>query len=104
MRGGALYATIQAMIKTWEHKGLQKFYQTGSKSGIQPKHVNKLKIILQLLDAIANPLDMNLPGMSFHTLTGKSKGFYSVTVNANWRVIFKFDGKDVILVDYLDYH
>lgn len=92
------------MIKTWKHKGLHKFYKTGSKAGIQPKHAIRLKIILQLLNAILEPEDMDLPGMNFHSLSGNLKGFFSVTVNGNWRVIYKFDGQDIILVDYLDYH
>ncbi len=95
--------TIQ-MIKTWKHKGLRLFFQTGVISGIQAKHQTKLKIILQLLDASIQPEDMNLPGMRFHPLKGDLKNHYSVTVNGNWRVIFAFDGQDAILVDYLDYH
>lgn len=62
------------------------------------------KIILQLLDASCQPEDMDLPGMRFHTLKGDLKNHYSVTVNGNWRIIFAFEGKDAILVDYLDYH
>ena len=92
------------MIKSWKHKGLRIFFQSGITSGIQAKHQTKLKIILQLLDASTQPEDMDLPGMRFHPLKGDLKYFYSVTVNANWRVIFPFDGKDAILVDYLDYH
>lgn len=92
------------MIKTWKHKGLRLFFQTGVASGIQSKHQTKLKIILQLLDASIQPEDMDLPGMRFHKLKGDLKNYYSVTVNGNWRVIFTFDGSDAILVDYLDYH
>lgn len=92
------------MIKTWKHKGLRLFFQTGVTSGIQAKHQTKLKIILQLLDAAIQPEDMDLPGMRFHKLKGDLKNYYSVTVNGNWRVIFSFDKKDAILVDYLDYH
>ena len=61
-------------------------------------------VILQLLDAAASPERMNLPGMDFHKLKGDLKGFYSVAVRANWKIIFKFEGEDAILVDYLDYH
>ena len=92
------------MIKTWQHKGLKKFYETGSRVGIQPAHTIRLKIILQRLNAAIRPEDMNTPGMRFHSLTGKRKGVYSVRVNGNWRVIFKFENKHAILVDYLDYH
>lgn len=92
------------MIKTWKHKGLQLFFSTGHVSGIRPEHSTRLKIILQRLNAAICPKDMNTPGMKFHHLTGKLKGYYSVTVNKNWRIIFKFEGQDAILVNYLDYH
>jgi proteic killer suppression protein len=92
------------MIKSWQHKGLRKFYETGNKSGINPDYAKRLTIILQLLDSIENAEQMNLPGMDFHKLIGDLKNFYSVTVRANWNIIFKMDGEDVTLVDYLDYH
>ena len=92
------------MIKSWKHKGLRIFFQSSVTSGIQTKHRTKLKIILQLLDAAVQPKDIDLPGMRFHSLNGDLKDHYSVTVNANWRIVFSFDGKDAILVDYLDYH
>lgn len=92
------------MIKTWKHKGLRLFFQSGVTSEIQAKHQTKLKIILQLLDAATQPVDMDLPSFRFHPLKGGLRDHYSVTVNANWRVIFSFEGKDATLVDYLDYH
>jgi proteic killer suppression protein len=92
------------MINTWKHKGLRRFYETGSTTGIQPKHATRLKIILQRLEAAICAEDMDLPGMRFHKLKGNYKEFYSVTVNGNWRIIFKFEDKHAILVDYLDYH
>ena len=92
------------MIKSWQHKGLERFFLAGSKSGIIPAHAARLKIILQLLNAADNPKQLNLPGFGFHQLKGKLKNYYAVTVKTNWRVIFKFDGEDIILVDYLDYH
>ncbi len=61
-------------------------------------------MILQLLDAADKPEDMNLPGMYFHKLKGDLKNFYSLCVNGNWRIIFKFKEENVELVDYLDYH
>ena len=100
----AQHATIYAMIKSWKHKGLKKFYETGSKSGIVPEHAIRLKILLQLLNAASTPECMNAPGFDYHGLKGNLAGFYSVAVRANWKVIFKFDGEDAILVDYLDYH
>ncbi|MEK6731200.1 MAG: type II toxin-antitoxin system RelE/ParE family toxin [Pseudomonadota bacterium] len=92
------------MIKSWKHKGLKKFYDTGSTAGINAKHKFKLQIILQRLDAAVEPNDMNLPDMRFHLLKGSFKGYYSVTVNKNWRVMFAFEGSNAVLVDYLDYH
>lgn len=92
------------MIKTWRHKGLKLFYETGSCTKIQKNHAGKLHDILQALDFATKPEQMNFPGLNFHKLEGKLKGHYSVTVNKNWRVIFMFDGQDVVLVDYLDYH
>jgi proteic killer suppression protein len=92
------------MIKSWKHKGLKKFFDTGSKSGITASHENRLKIILQRLNASVSPEDMNTPSMKFHKLHGNLKGFSAVTVNGNWRVVFKFDGTNAIEVDYVDYH
>ncbi len=92
------------MIKSWQHKGLKKFYLTGNKAGIIAEHAHRLQVILQLLDAATSPNQLNLPGFGFHKLKGKAKDFYALTVRANWRIVFQFDGEDAILVDYLDYH
>jgi len=92
------------MIKSWKHKGLKKFFDTGTKSGIIAGHEKRLKIILQRLNAASNPFDMNTPSMRFHKLSGDLKEFYTVTVNGNWRVIFKFDGSNAVDVNYVDYH
>ena len=92
------------MIKSWQHKGLKRFYETGSTAGIQPHHEEILRSLLFQLSSAIQPEDMNTPGNNFHHLTGKLKSFYSVKVNKNWRIIFKFDGQDAILVNYLDYH
>lgn len=92
------------MIKTFRHKGLEQFFETGSKSGIQPHHASKLNRQLLRLDISKNASDMNVPGWRFHQLEGNLEGHYSVTVNANWRITFKFENEDAILVDYQDYH
>lgn len=92
------------MIKSWHHKGLQKFYETGSKAGIQPKHASILKLLLFQLANSIRPEDMDTPGNDFHPLRGDLKNYYAVTVNKNWRLIFQFDGENAILVDYIDYH
>lgn len=92
------------MIKSRKHKGLRQFYETGTTSGIIAEHHKRLKVILQTLDAATKPEHMNLPGYSFHKLKGELKDYYSVSVRANWKIIFKFENEDVYLVDYLDYH
>lgn len=92
------------MIRSWRHKGLKLFYETGSTAKIQSNHANKLHDILQALDFATAPEQMNFPGLDFHSLKGDLKDFYSVRVSANWRVIFSFEGIHAILVDYLDYH
>lgn len=92
------------MIKSWRHKGLKLFYDTGSTAKIQHKHAGKLHDILQALDFATAPQQMNFPGLDFHPLKGNLKKFYSVKVDANWRVTFTFENKDAILIDYIDYH
>lgn len=92
------------MIKTIKHKGLSRFYNTGSLSGIQAHHAKRLQLVLTRLDASICPEDMDLPGLSLHKLKGQLKGFYSVTVQANWRIIFRFEGNHVFDVNYIDYH
>jgi proteic killer suppression protein len=92
------------MIKTWRHKGLKKFYETGNKAGIQPKHAEILRLILLQLTSAIKPEDMNTPGNNFHLLHGELNGYFSVKVSGNWRLIFQFEEKDAILIDYVDYH
>ncbi len=92
------------MIKSWNHKGLKRFYLFGDKSGIIAIHAKRLQVILQLLDAADSPEKLNFPGFGFHKLKGDLKNYYSVTVKTNWRIIFQFDNQDAILVDYVDYH
>ena len=92
------------MIKSFKHKGLQKFFYDGIKSRINTDHAPRLARILDRLDASTCPQDMNLPGFRLHVLKGREKGIWSVWVSGNWRVTFQFDGADAILVDYLDYH
>jgi len=92
------------MIKSWKHKGIKNFFETGNAKGIQAKHINKLRIQLNLLDAATNPKDLNLPGYGFHELVGDRKGCYSIKVNGNWRLTFSFEKTDAILVNYEDYH
>ena len=92
------------MIKTFRHKGLQAFFETGSKAGIQPHHAARLRRQLVRLDLSKTAADMNVPGWGLHRLTGTLAGQYAVSVSGNWRLTFGFDGEDVVLVDYHDYH
>jgi toxin HigB-1 len=92
------------VIATFLHKGLEKLYLTGSKAGIQPHHAAKLARQLAQLDTAKVPNDMNVPGWDFHALVGELAGHYSVAVNGNWRLTFRFEGTNAILVNYQDYH
>ena len=92
------------MIRSFKNKGLEKYFLKGVKSGIQAKHENRLKIILARLHASTVEADMDLPGLQLHELSGKRQGIWSVKVSGNWRVTFRFEGKDAIDVDYEDYH
>ncbi|WP_432260809.1 type II toxin-antitoxin system RelE/ParE family toxin [Cupriavidus sp. TMH.W2] len=92
------------MIKSFAHAGLRRFFETGSKAGIQPHHAQKLRNQLGALDQATRPQDMGVPGWKLHLLGGDKSGHWSVSVNGNWRLTFMFDGIDVIVVDYQDYH
>lgn len=92
------------MIKTSGHKGLQKFFYTGSAAGIQAIHTKRLRIILTYLNEAEKIEDMGLPGFKLHPLKGNRKGLWAVSVSGNWRVTFKFEQGDAYIVDYLDYH
>ena len=92
------------MIKSFVHKGLQEFFETGTKKGIQAEHSAKLGRILDRLDASICARDMDLPSYRLHQLKGNLQDLWSVTVNGNWRITFYFEGQDAYLVDYQDYH
>ncbi len=92
------------MIQDFNHKGLELFYTTGSKAKIKATHAKKIHSLLQALDGATKAEHMNLPGLEFHPLTGNLNGFYSIKVNGNWRIIFKFKDTHAFLVDYIDYH
>ena len=91
-------------IKGVRHKGLERFAATGTRRGILASHADRLRLILGRLKAAAAPRDMGLPGLDLHELKGSRKGTWAVTVSGNWRVTFRFAGKDADLVDYEDYH
>ncbi|MDR2924922.1 MAG: type II toxin-antitoxin system RelE/ParE family toxin [Azoarcus sp.] len=92
------------MIKSFLHKGIQAFFEAGSRAGIRPDHAKRLRMQLALLDASASPSEMDVPGWRLHRLSHGLAGHWAVTVNGNWRMTFAFEGEDAILVDYQDYH
>ncbi|MBI2801417.1 MAG: type II toxin-antitoxin system RelE/ParE family toxin [Gammaproteobacteria bacterium] len=92
------------MIKSFRHKGLQRFYQTGRVSGIQPKHAKRLRLQLAALDTTQSIEDMDIPGFKLHPLKGELKNRWSIWVNGNWRLTFEFRAGEVLLLDYEDYH
>ena len=92
------------MIRSFEHKGLKAFFESGSKAGIQPHHAPRLRRQLAQLNIAKDASEMNVPGWRMHALTGPLAGQFAVTVNGNWRLTFAFEGGDAILVDYQDYH
>jgi proteic killer suppression protein len=92
------------MIKSFRHKGIQKFFETGSKAGIQAAHAPRLARQLHQLDVAKRPQDMAIPGWKLHLLTGELAGHWSVWVSGNWRLTFTFEGEHAVLVDYKDYH
>ena len=91
-------------IRDFRHKGLERFFATGTRAGIQAKHAERLRLILGRLNAAASARDMALPGLELHELRGDRKGTWAVKVSGNWRVTFSVIGKDTAHVDYEDYH
>jgi len=92
------------MIQSFRHKGLKRLFENGETKGIRPDQVEKVENILAVLNRARKPDDMNLPGFRLHPLKGDLKGFWSVTVRANWRVIFRFEEHHACDVDLIDYH
>ena len=96
------------MIRSFIHKGLKRFFETGNQKGVRPEHARRLRLILARLDASQSKDDMDLPGLGLHPLGKKGKldlrGHWAVTVSGNWRVTFRFEGQDAVEVNYMDYH
>jgi proteic killer suppression protein len=92
------------MIGSFKHRGLKRLYERDDRSGIRPDLLDTVQEILTVLDDAATPQDLNLPGYRLHPLKGELKGFWSVTVRANWRIIFRFQGADAFDVQLIDYH
>jgi proteic killer suppression protein len=92
------------MIRSFRHAGLEKFYRTGSKAGIQPAHETKPRRQRTLLNTAQNANRMDVPGWDLHPLKGALANHWSIKVNGNWRMTFTFEDENAILVDYQDYH
>ena len=107
--GSIVYWYTLHMLKSYRHKGVRQFAETGSKAGIQPEHASRLRRILSALDAANCPANMNAPGYGLHPLKGELEGHWAVRVSGNWRLTFAFEGEDAVLLtykdhDYRDYH
>lgn len=92
------------MIKSFRHKGIQQFFETGSKAGINAEHGNKLARQLMLLNSAKSPQEMDVAGWKLHPLKGELLDHWAVKVSGNWRLTFTFEGEHAILIDYQDYH
>jgi proteic killer suppression protein len=92
------------MIRNFRHKGLKRLYSQGDRRKVQPDHADKIERILARLDQASEPSNMDLPGYRLHPLKGDMKGFWSVTVSENWRIVFRFEGGHASDVDLIDYH
>lgn len=92
------------MIKSFKHKGLRQYFETGSTAGIMPQHAKKLKVQLAVLNEADKVGDLDLPGYRLHSLKGDRDGIWSITVNGNWRITFEFQDGDAYIVNYEDYH
>jgi proteic killer suppression protein len=92
------------MIKSFKHRGLKRFYERGDGSGLNAEYLEKIKNILTMLDVTTDLKELNLPSFRLHKLSGDLKGFWSVTVRSNWRIIFRFENEHVQDVDFVDYH
>jgi len=92
------------MFKSFKHKGLEKLFTKGIKSGVQAAHVQKLIDQLSALHTATSIEDMDIPGWRLHSLKGDRKGMWAVDVNKNWRVVFYFENGNAFVVNYEDYH
>lgn len=92
------------MIQSFRHKGLRKFFESGSAAGIHPHHSKRLRMLLAALDTALSIEDMNVPGFRLHPLKGSERGRWSVWITGNWRFTFKFKDGHAYVLDYEDYH
>lgn len=92
------------MIKPFEHRGLKRSYDKGSKQGIQAQHAPRIRMQLAALDSAFSIEDLDIPGYRLHPLKGDRKGIWSISVSGNWRITFEFIDGDAYIVNYEDYH
>jgi proteic killer suppression protein len=91
------------MIRRFKHRGLRRLYTDDDRRALNPEQVDKIARVLTFLNRATRPQDMNLPGFRLHPLKGAHAGFWSVTIRANWRIIFRFEDRDVTDIDLVDY-
>ena len=92
------------MIHSFQHKGLKRFYESGSAAGVQPHHAKRLRMLLTALETAQSIEDMDIPGFRLHQLKGEERGRRSVWVNGSWRVTFEFKDGHAYVLNYEDYH
>jgi proteic killer suppression protein len=92
------------VIRSFRHRGLRRLYEDDDWRGLNARHVERIRRVLTYLDQASIPQDVDLPGWRLHPLKGERTGLWSVTINGNWRIVFRFENGDVTDVDYLDYH
>lgn len=92
------------MVKSFRHKGLRQFFESGSLAGIQPQHARRLRMQLAALDTGQSIQDIDIPGFRLHPLKGRDRGRWSIWVSGNWRLTFEFRDGDATILDYEDYH
>ncbi|HEX2430757.1 MAG TPA: type II toxin-antitoxin system RelE/ParE family toxin [Aestuariivirgaceae bacterium] len=92
------------MIESFRHKGLRRFYEQGDRSKLPSQMTERIAIILAALDVAKSIDDLNRPSFRLHPLKGELRGFWSITVTANWRIVFRFEDRNVLDVDFMDYH
>ena len=92
------------MIRTFRHRGLKRLYERGDPSTVRSDQAERISLALADLDAADKPSDLDLPGYRLHPLRGDLKGFWSISISANWRIVFRFEQGDVFDVDLVDYH
>ncbi|MGH8751863.1 MAG: type II toxin-antitoxin system RelE/ParE family toxin [Burkholderiales bacterium] len=94
---------MPGMIRNFRHKGLERFFTKNEHSRIDAKQANRIRRVLDRLDVVARPEDMNLPGYGFHPLKSNRKGTYAISISGNWRITFRFAESDAIDVNLEDY-